>query len=216
MPNFEDGYNLKPGEVSTGTTIMACEYEGGVVVGADSRTSTGTYVANRASNKVTYLADNIFGCRSGSAADTEAVTDYVKYFLESHSTEIGGPPRVRSAAHLVRKLCYENKDALMAGMIIGGWDPVDGGQVYSVPLGGTLMRQPVAIGGSGSTYIYGHVDAAYRPGMSKEECHAFVAKAISHAMARDGSSGGVIRLVSIDANGIEKQYFAGDKLPYGP
>ena len=34
---------------------------------------------------------------------------------------------------------------------------------------------PVAIGGSGSTYLYGYVDANYKPGMSKEECLKFIA-----------------------------------------
>lgn len=45
-------------------------------------------------------------------------------------------------------------------------------QVYGT-LGGTLTRQPFAIGGSGSTYIYGYVDAAYKHGMSPEECRRF-------------------------------------------
>lgn len=45
-------------------------------------------------------------------------------------------------------------------------------QVYGT-LGGMLTRQPFAIGGSGSTYIYGYVDAAYKPGMSPEECRRF-------------------------------------------
>lgn len=40
--------------------------------------------------------------------------------------------------------------------------------------------------------------------------------AISHAMARDGSSGGVIRLVIIDQTGIEKEVILGDKLPFMP
>ena len=48
------------------TTIMACQYKGGVVLGADSRTSTGTYVANRASDKITQVTDNVWMCRSGS------------------------------------------------------------------------------------------------------------------------------------------------------
>ena len=48
------------------TTIMACQYDGGVVLGADSRTSTGTYVANRASDKITQVTDNVWMCRSGS------------------------------------------------------------------------------------------------------------------------------------------------------
>ena len=63
---------------------------------------------------------------------------------------------------------------MQAGMICGCWDPYDGGQVYEVPLGGTMMRQNFALGGSGSTYIYGLVDATYRVGMSKEECKDFV------------------------------------------
>ena len=43
-------------------------------------------------------------------------------------------------------------------------------QVYSIPLGGMKIRQPVSIGGSGSTWIYGLVDEKYRPNMSKDEC----------------------------------------------
>lgn len=38
--------------------------------------------------------------------------------------------------------------------------------------------------------------------MTKEEAQEFVRKAISHAMARDGSSGGVIRMVVIDKTGV--------------
>lgn len=37
----------------TGTTIIAVTFDGGVVIGADSRVSTGTYVSNRASDKIT-------------------------------------------------------------------------------------------------------------------------------------------------------------------
>jgi 20S proteasome subunit beta 1 len=63
---------------------MACVYDGGVIMGADSRTSTGTYVANRVSQKITPLHDAIYVCRSGSAADTQAISDYVRYYLASH------------------------------------------------------------------------------------------------------------------------------------
>ena len=36
------------------------------------------------------------------------------------------------------------------------------------------MKQKFSLGGSGSTYIYGLVDATYRDGMTKEECQNFV------------------------------------------
>ena len=100
----------------------------------------------------------------------------------------------------------------MAGVIVGGWDPTDGAGVYVLPLGGTLMKLPFAVGGSGSTYIYGYIDSEYKPGMTRDECQQFVRKAISHAMARDGSSGGIIRLVTVDSNGTDREYI--DKLPF--
>lgn len=209
-------YGLRPGEVSSGTTIMAVTFQGGVILGADSRTSTGSYVANRTSDKIVPITDTIWACRSGSAADTQAIVDYVRHYMEAHTTELGRAPRVKTAANIMKKICYENKDGLMAGLICGGWDPYEGGQVYEICLGGTMMRQNFAIGGSGSTYIYGLVDETYKQGMSKEECVKFVKNAVAHAMARDGSSGGVVRLVTIDETGIQKEVVLGDRLPFGP
>jgi len=208
--------NLKPGELSTGTTIMAIPFDGGVVLGADSRVSTGTYVANRVSDKISQLHDRIWCCRSGSAADTQALTDYVRHFLSQLATETGRSPTVKTAAYLMRRLCYENKDNLMAGVIVGGWDSVEGGAVYNIPLGGTCIKMPFAIGGSGSTYIYGLVDSEFKDGLTKDEAQTLVKKAISHAMARDGSSGGIIRTIVVTEDKNEREFLPGDQLPYGP
>eukprot|EP00967_Tisochrysis_lutea_P135006 scaffold239057_cov32-Tisochrysis_lutea.AAC.1 len=88
---------------------MAVKFKGGVVVGADSRVSTGVYISNRASDKITAVDDKIYCCRSGSAADTQAVSDYVRYFLDQHRMEYGKPPKVATAAsffqQLVRAIC---------------------------------------------------------------------------------------------------------------
>ena len=121
---------------------MACVYKDGVVLGADSRTSTGSYVANRVTDKLTRLTDRIYVCRSGSAADTQNLSMYVVWFLEQHAMELGEEPDVLTAAKLLAKLAYENKSSLQAGLIVAGWDEKRGGQVYSIPLGGTMMKMP--------------------------------------------------------------------------
>lgn len=209
--------HLRPGEVSSGTTIIAIPFTGGVVLGADSRVSTGTYVANRVSDKIAQLHDTIWCCRSGSAADTQALTDYVRHYLSQLAVETGRAPTVKVAAHLMRRLCYENKDNLLAGVIVGGWDAVDGGTVYNIPLGGSCIKMPWAIGGSGSTFIYGLVDSEFKvEGMTKEEARGLAKLALSHAMARDGSSGGIIRTVVVTEEGNTREYVEGDKLPFGP
>ena len=92
------------------------------------------------------------------AADTQAVSDYVRHYLGSHAIEVGKPPLVKTAASLAKRICYTNKEQLLAGVIVAGYDETAGGSVYVIPLGGTCLNVPFAIGGSGSTYIYGHVD----------------------------------------------------------
>ena len=66
---------------------MAVQFDGGVILGADSRTTTGSYIANRVTDKLTPLFENpqgggaIYCCRSGSAADTQALADIVRYYM---------------------------------------------------------------------------------------------------------------------------------------
>jgi len=84
--------------------------------------------------------------------------------------------------------------------------------------------------GSGSTYVYGYCDATYQEGWGKEQTVEFVKNsmiyipprchnqtdmslALSLAMSRDGSSGGVIRMVIITEEGTERLFVAGDQLP---
>ncbi|KAK8620169.1 hypothetical protein V6N13_066651 [Hibiscus sabdariffa] len=192
---------------SMGTTIIGVTYNGGVVLGADSRTSTGMYVANRASDKITQLTDNVYVCRSGSAADSQIVSDYVRYFLHQHTIQLGQPATVKVAANLIRLLSYSNKNMLQTGLIVGGWDKYEGGKIYGVPLGGTLVEQPFTIG---ECY---RKAKAWKEGMTKDEAEQLVVKAVSLAIARDGASGGVVRTVIINSEGVTRNFYPGDKLP---
>ncbi|XP_066263105.1 proteasome subunit beta type-6 [Euwallacea similis] len=198
---------------STGTSIMAAEFDGGVVIGADSRTTTGAYIANRVTDKLTKITDKIYCCRSGSAADTQAIADIVAYHIGFHSMELGEEPQVELGANVFKELCYNYRDSLTAGILVAGWDKKNGGQVYSIPIGGMCVRQKISIGGSGSSYVYGYVDANYKPNMNQEDCVKFVTNTLSLAMSRDGSSGGVIRLGIITEKGIERRVVLGTELP---
>ncbi|XP_042881038.1 proteasome subunit beta type-6-like [Penaeus japonicus] len=200
-------------ELLTGTSIMAVEFDGGVVVGADSRTSLGTYVSNRVTDKLTRVTDSIYCCRSGSAADTQAIADIVSSHMEILQVKLGEPPLVQVAANTFKEICYNYRDMLMAGIIVAGWDKTNGGQVYTIPLGGMIVRQPVAIGGSGSTFVWGYVDATYKPNMNKEETVNFVKNTLTLALTRDGSSGGVVRVAIITKDGVERRVFLHNELP---
>lgn len=91
---------------------MAINFKDGVILGADSRTTTGAYIANRVTDKLTQVHDTIWCCRSGSAADTQAVADIVSYHLGMYGIVNDEPPTTQTAAALFQELCYENKDSL--------------------------------------------------------------------------------------------------------
>ncbi|XP_068603188.1 proteasome subunit beta type-9 [Brachionichthys hirsutus] len=198
--------------VSTGTTIIAMEFNGGVVLGSDSRVSAGKSVVNRVMNKLLPLHGRIYCALSGSAADAQSIAELVRYQLDMHRMEMDEDPRVRSAAFLVKSISYKYKEELEAHLIVAGWDRREGGQVFAT-LNGLLTRQPFVVGGSGSSYIYGFVDAGYCSGMSEGECQQFVLSALSLAMGRDGSSGGVAYIVTIDERGAEEKVILGNDLP---
>ena len=58
-----------------------CPFHSRVVIGADSHTTTGAYIANRVTDKLTPVTEKVFCCRSGSAAATQAIADVAKYHL---------------------------------------------------------------------------------------------------------------------------------------
>lgn len=104
-----DRSSLRP---SIDDSSMAINFKDGVILGADSRTTTGAYIANRVTDKLTQVHDTIWCCRSGSAADTQAVADIVSYHLNMYSIVNNEAPTTQVAASLFQELCYENKDML--------------------------------------------------------------------------------------------------------
>uniref|UniRef100_A0A8C9JWS2 proteasome endopeptidase complex n=1 Tax=Panthera tigris altaica TaxID=74533 RepID=A0A8C9JWS2_PANTA len=197
-------------EVSTGTTIVAIQFEGGVVLEADSRTTTGSYIANRVTDKLTPIHDRIFCCHSCSAADTQAVDDAVTYQLGFHSIELNEPPLLYTAASLFKEMCYLYQEELMAGIITAGWDPQEGGQVYSVPLGGYDGKAVLCHWGLWELLYLG-LCRHYLPG--RHDQGRVSANALTSAMEQDGSSRGVIRLAAIQELGVERQVLLGDQIP---
>mmetsp|Transcript_31327 Transcript_31327/g.43451 ORF Transcript_31327/g.43451 Transcript_31327/m.43451 type:complete len:231 (+) Transcript_31327:149-841(+) len=190
----------------TGTTIIAVTYDGGIVIGCDTRVSIGNFISNRASDKITPLCENVFLARSGSAPDTQIVSDIVRHMVHQHSIEMETNPEVKTVANLCMQITYNNKGAnhghgLSAAMLCAGWDKYLGGQVFALPIGGSMISVPWGIDGSGSTYIWGFLDAEFKENMTREEAESFCITAISLAMARDGSSGGMVRLVTVNEQG---------------
>ena len=54
-----------PVSLKTGTTIAGVVFDGGVVLGADTRATEGEVVADKNCEKIHYLAENMYCCGAG-------------------------------------------------------------------------------------------------------------------------------------------------------
>ncbi|KAM0678777.1 Proteasome subunit beta type-1 [Binucleata daphniae] len=198
-------------EVMTGTTIIAIKYSEGVIIGADTRTSSGIHVANYTSNKLTQLTDKIFCCRSGSAADTKMITDIVTAQNNVSLYADGDKSTVKRLSTYCKNLIYKYPQ-LLAGIIVAGYDDLEKGSVYTVTLGGSLVKQDIALGGSGSPYLYGYCDTFYKNDFNKDDGVNFVKEVLKMAIRRDNFSGGCARLAVITQNEVEHIYVPGNEI----
>uniref|UniRef100_A0A7S4WE85 Proteasome endopeptidase complex n=1 Tax=Ditylum brightwellii TaxID=49249 RepID=A0A7S4WE85_9STRA len=144
-------------------------------------------------------------CRSGSAADTQYLADEVRCELVSRQILYRTRGTVTNAAKLLRSMLV-NDQSMSAGLICTGYDHVlKRGVIYSLSPSGSLFELPVwAAGGSGSTYILGHIDSHMPHGeddikhWEEKDAVEFVMNAIQLAIDRDGSSGGFVGVYVIN------------------
>jgi 20S proteasome alpha/beta subunit len=71
--------NVNSRYLSTGTTIAAVRGNNFVVLGADTRATAGTTVADTRATKIHKLAGNIYACGAGTSADLQHVTLETKH-----------------------------------------------------------------------------------------------------------------------------------------
>lgn len=200
-------------EISLGTTLVALKFEGGVVVGADSRTSSSVMVSNKFAKKINLIVDeksiSCAICRSGSAADTQYLARTAKQEFRSRYWRYNyRNPMVSQVAHYLRSLMRSDSSgrSFQASLICAGRDD-NGGHIFSIAIeGGAMWEEDVyCVSGSGSTLLIGLLDSLkLDPSNLYSETKAvdLVLKLLKLSIARDGASGGLIRLIIMKKGGV--------------
>lgn len=92
------------------------------MLGADTRSTAGTVVADKNCEKIHYIADNIYCCGAGTAADTEHVTEMVASHLKLHSYSTGRQSKVITALTLLKQHLFKYQGHISAALVLGGYD----------------------------------------------------------------------------------------------
>jgi len=190
---------LPPGmvpEAPHGTTIVAAEFAGGVVMAGDRRATMGSMIANREIEKV-FGADE-YSC-VGIAGSAGLAVELVRLFqveLEHYEKIEGTLLSLEGKANRLGTMLRGNLGLAMQGLVVvplfAGYDVDDGvGRIYSYDAtGGCYAERHHHSVGSGSLFARGSLKKLWRPGLTPDAAVRVVIEALYDAADDDTATGG--------------------------
>jgi len=195
---------LKPPALKkTGTTIVGAIFKDGVVVGADSRATSGDFIANKDCIKVHKLTDSIYACGAGTAADLDQVTRMISSNLKLHEYNTGRKARVIAGLRIAKQHLFRYQGYVGAYLLIAGMD-FYGPHLYSCAAHGSTSMEQYHSDGSGSLAALGVLEREFKLNMTEEEAIELVKSALVAGMHSDLSSGNSLRLCVIRKDGVRE------------
>ena len=170
------------------TSLSFFTTQDGVVLGADTRSTSGSTVADKNCEKIHFIAPNVYCCGAGTAADTDNSTGMVSSALALHRFATGRASRVATALQMLKSHLFRHQGHISAALVLGGVD-VEGPHLFTVYPHGSTDSLPFATMGSGSLNAMAVFEADYREGMGEEEAVRLVARAIRAGIFNDLGSG---------------------------
>jgi proteasome beta subunit len=183
-------------EIPHGTTIVAVEFAGGVVMGGDRRATMGSMIANREIEKV--FGTDEYSC-VGIAGAAGLAIEMVKLFqveLEHYEKIEGTLLSVEGKANRLATMIRGNLGLAMQGLVVvplfAGYDVEDGGgRIYSYDATGGCYREHHHHSvGSGSLFARGAMKKLWRPGLTADEAVRVALEALYDAADDDSATGG--------------------------
>ncbi|KDE05115.1 proteasome subunit beta type-7 [Microbotryum lychnidis-dioicae p1A1 Lamole] len=213
MAGFDFGNHLRnsylgqrnvhlPKATSTGTTIVGCLFDGGVVIGADTRATEGSIVADKNCEKIHFISDNIRCAGAGTAADTEFTTALISSNIALHALSTGRKPLVVTAMTMLKQMLFRYQGQVGAALVLGGVDAT-GSHLYTVAPHGSTDKLPYVTMGSGSLAAMAVFESAWKPNMTRQVALELVCEAIEAGIFNDLGSGSNVDACIIEAKGTE-------------
>ncbi|XP_043798670.1 proteasome subunit beta type-7 [Apis laboriosa] len=191
-----------PKAVKTGTTIAGVVYKDGIVLGGDTRSTENTIVADKNCSKIHYLAENMYCCGAGTAADTEMTTQMISSQLELHRLNTNRMVPVCTANAMIKQLLFRYQGHIGAALILGGVD-LDGPHLYCIYPHGSSDRHMYTSMGTGSLAAMAVFESRWKPDMTEEEAKELVADAIRAGVFNDLASGSNVDLCVIRKGSVD-------------
>jgi proteasome beta subunit len=190
------GQDVQHGMLPHGTTIVAAEFDGGVIMAGDRRSTAGSMIAQRDIEKV-FRSDD-YSC-VGIAGVAGIGLELVRLFqleLEHYEKLEGRSLSLEGKANRLSAFVRGNLGAAMQGLVVvplfAGYDEEAGkGRIFSYDVaGGRYEEHDFHSIGSGSVFARGSLKKLYAEGMPADDAISACMQALYDAADDDSATGG--------------------------
>ena len=185
-----------PADLPHGTTIVAMDFDDGVIMAGDRRSTAGNMIAQRNFEKV-FRSDD-FSC-VGIAGVAGIALELVRLFqleLEHYEKLEGRTLSLEGKANRLAAFVRGNLGGAMQGLVVvplfAGWDEETGkGRIFSYTVdGGRYEEHKFHSIGSGSVFARGSLKKLYTDGMAEGDAITVCMQALYDAADDDSATGG--------------------------
>ena len=190
---------LPPGaslEAPHGTTIVALEFAGGVIMAGDRRSTMGNLIANRDMEKV-FAADEyaVVGIAGTAGLAIELVKLYqveLEHYEKIEGTLMSVEGKANRLASMIRGQLALAMQGLAVVPLFAGYDVAeDDGRIYSYDVTGGCYREHDHHSiGSGSLFARGSMKKLWRPGLDADAAVRVAVEGLYDAADDDSATGG--------------------------
>ncbi len=196
--------------LKSNTSLVGIVCKDGIIMGADRRSTAGTIVMNKDSEKIHKINDYMLASYTGGVADIQLTAKILAAELRLKELKTHSRPSIKEAAHLLSMLIYRGIRApsmipSIVGTLIAGADEDGTFSLFTIEPAGsvTKVKDYDANFSSGMPYILGLLERLYKKEITIEEGIELVKECLKASIQRDVGSGNGIDVYTLTKAGIK-------------
>ncbi|MBX4212477.1 hypothetical protein KW787_03435 [Candidatus Pacearchaeota archaeon] len=194
----------------SGTSLVGIVTKDGIVLGGDRRSTAGSIVMSKTSQKVVKVNDYVAVAGTGVASDIDLAQRVFGAELKLKQLKTKSRPTVKEAANLFGMMSYRNirTPAMIpsiVGTLLAGFDEDGTVSLYTIePAGGVYKVEDYdANFSSGMPYILGLLERSWKKDLTLKEAVEMAKESLKASTQRDVASGNGIDVFTITKDGIK-------------
>ncbi|HIH39528.1 TPA: proteasome subunit beta [Candidatus Woesearchaeota archaeon] len=195
-------------KLKTGTTTIGIVCSDGIILAADKRMTAGNFIADRETEKVVPIVDDIAVTTAGTVSEIQRLVKLLRAELKLLEVRTTRKVTVKEAANLLTTMNYygirQMGEWALAAFLVAGKD-INGFSLFDVSPDGVIKKHDkYTADGSGMVFALPIIESKWKKGINIQEGIKLAVEAINAAQLRDNASGSGFDVWTITQDGLKK------------